>query len=148
MTDMTERLEIQGDGRQCCRRFQAMFAEFMGAFEEFKRTNEGRLKELEEAWRRRRADRGKLGRLNAALDGAKAAMDRLSPAYFPLAGGLGLAEEAGAEAILPLARGSDGRLGVSAGGGAVNVTFNVTASIARGALRRARRNCQRCCSGP
>ena len=54
-----------------------------------------------------------------------------SPAYFPLADGLGLAGEAGAEAILPLARGSDGRLGVSAGGGAVNVTFNVTASDAR-----------------
>lgn len=57
-----------------------------------------------------------------------------SPAYFPLAGGLGLAGEAGAEAILPLARGSDGRLGVAGGGGAVNVTFNVTASDARSFL--------------
>lgn len=55
-----------------------------------------------------------------------------SPAYFPLVRGLGLAGEAGAEAILPLARGSDGRLGVaSGGGGAVNVTFNVTASDTR-----------------
>ena len=55
-----------------------------------------------------------------------------SPAYFPLGRGLGLAGEAGAEAILPLARGSDGRLGVaSGGGGAVNVTFNVTANDAR-----------------
>jgi phage-related minor tail protein len=55
-----------------------------------------------------------------------------SPAYFPLGQGLGLAGEAGAEAILPLARGTDGRLGVaSGGGGAVNVTFNVTASDAR-----------------
>lgn len=55
-----------------------------------------------------------------------------SPAHFPLGRGLGLAGEAGAEAILPLARGSDGRLGVaSSGGGAVNVTFNVTASDAR-----------------
>ncbi|MDC9823828.1 phage tail tape measure protein [Devosia sp. ZB163] len=55
-----------------------------------------------------------------------------SPAYFPLGRGLGLAGEAGAEAILPLARGSDGRLGVAGGGGgAVNVTFNVTASDAR-----------------
>jgi phage-related minor tail protein len=44
---------------------------------------------------------------------------------------LGLAGEAGAEAILPLARGSDGRLGVAGGGGAVNVTFNVTATDAR-----------------
>lgn len=54
-----------------------------------------------------------------------------SPTYFPLGQGLGLAGEAGAEAILPLARGSDGRLGVAGGGGAVNVTFNVTASDAR-----------------
>ena len=54
-----------------------------------------------------------------------------SPAYFPLGRGLGLAGEAGAEAILPLARGSDGRLGVAGGGGAVNLTFNVTASDAR-----------------
>lgn len=55
-----------------------------------------------------------------------------SPAYFPLGRGLGLAGEAGAEAILPLARGSDGRLGVAGGGGgAVNVTFNITATDAR-----------------
>ncbi len=54
-----------------------------------------------------------------------------SPTYFPLGQGLGLAGEAGAEAILPLARGADGRLGVAGGGGAVNVTFNVTATDAR-----------------
>jgi len=37
-----------------------------------------------------------------------------APTYFPLpSGGLGLAGEAGSEAILPLARGSDGRLGVA-----------------------------------
>ncbi len=55
-----------------------------------------------------------------------------SPSYFPMAGGaLGLMGEAGPEAIMPLARGSDGRLGVAGGGGAVNVTFNVTASDAR-----------------
>ncbi len=50
-----------------------------------------------------------------------------SPNFFPLSGGLGVAGEAGPEAILPLSRGADGRLGVKAGGGgAVNVTFNVT----------------------
>ena len=54
-----------------------------------------------------------------------------SPSYFPMGQGLGLMGEAGAEAIMPLSRGSDGRLGVAGGGGAVNVTFNVTASDAR-----------------
>jgi phage-related minor tail protein len=54
-----------------------------------------------------------------------------APGYFPMSGGLGLAGEAGPEAIMPLQRGSDGRLGVAGGGGAVQVTFNVTASDAR-----------------
>jgi phage-related minor tail protein len=54
-----------------------------------------------------------------------------SPSYFPLGNGLGLAGEAGPEAIMPLARGPDGRLGVAGGGSAVNVTFNVTANDAR-----------------
>ena len=55
-----------------------------------------------------------------------------SPMLFPLRGGTGLAGEAGAEAILPLQRGADGRLGVAAQGGAapVNITFNVTATDA------------------
>ena len=54
------------------------------------------------------------------------------PTYFGFGRGLGLMGEAGAEAILPLARGPDGRLGVSSpGGGApVNITFNVTATDA------------------
>ena len=54
-----------------------------------------------------------------------------TPSYFPLAGGVGLMGEAGPEAVMPLARGPDGRLGVAGGGGAVSVTFNVTASDAR-----------------
>jgi phage-related minor tail protein len=51
------------------------------------------------------------------------------PALFPLAGGWGLAGEAGSEAILPLSRGPDGRLGVAAGQGTgrpVHVTMHVT----------------------
>jgi phage-related minor tail protein len=50
-----------------------------------------------------------------------------SPTYFPLAGGrAGLAGEAGPEAIMPLARGADGRLGVAASGsGGGNVTVNI-----------------------
>ena len=54
-----------------------------------------------------------------------------SPSYFPLGSGLGLAGEAGPEAIMPLSRGPDGRLGVAGGGGGVHVTFNVTAQDAR-----------------
>lgn len=51
-----------------------------------------------------------------------------SPVAFPLAGNrTGLAGEAGPEAILPLARGPDGSLGVrSAASGGVAVTFNIT----------------------
>jgi phage-related minor tail protein len=50
-----------------------------------------------------------------------------APTYFPMQGGMGLAGEAGPEAILPLQRGSDGRLGVAAGGGGagVNIVFNI-----------------------
>lgn len=51
-----------------------------------------------------------------------------SPMLFPLQGGVGLAGEAGPEAIMPLQRGADGRLGVAGGGNAApNITFNVTA---------------------
>ena len=49
-----------------------------------------------------------------------------TPTYFPLiGGGVGLAGEAGPEAIVPLARGPDGRLGVRGGDGAA-ATVNVT----------------------
>lgn len=56
----------------------ALFAEFSTAFEEFKRTNDQRLGEIE---KRGTADGlldGKLERLNAVLDGHKAALDRAS----------------------------------------------------------------------
>ncbi len=50
------------------------------------------------------------------------------PARFAMRGGrTGLMGEAGPEAILPLSRGTDGRLGVRAqGGGTVNVVMNVS----------------------
>ncbi|MCZ8181033.1 MAG: phage tail tape measure protein [Rhizobium sp.] len=55
-----------------------------------------------------------------------------APTYFPMAGGTGLMGEAGAEAILPLRRGSDGALGVAAegGGGTTVIHFQVAASDA------------------
>jgi phage-related minor tail protein len=54
-----------------------------------------------------------------------------SPAFFPLGRGLGLMGERGAEAILPLARGADGRLGVrSSAGGEARRPVAVTVQIA------------------
>ena len=51
------------------------------------------------------------------------------PTLFPMANGMGLMGEAGAEAILPLRRGSNGKLGVeSSSGGIGNIVVNVDAS--------------------
>ena len=48
------------------------------------------------------------------------------PTIFPMANGIGLMGEAGAEAVMPLARDAHGRLGVRAGGAnASDVIFNV-----------------------
>jgi HK97 family phage major capsid protein len=79
MTDMTERqisqhLEIKASAGDS----DGMFAEFMGAFEEFKRDNDSRIKQLEKRGTTDALTEEKLGRLNQALDGAKAAMERLS----------------------------------------------------------------------
>ena len=49
-----------------------------------------------------------------------------SPVLFPMRGGTGLMGEAGPEAIMPLARGSDGKLGVRGAGGSTHVTVNIT----------------------
>jgi lambda family phage tail tape measure protein len=59
-----------------------------------------------------------------------------SPTLFPLAGGTGLMGESGAEAIMPLARDSDGRLGVrTAGSRSMNVTFNISTPDTEGFKR-------------
>ena len=51
------------------------------------------------------------------------------PTIFPFAKGIGLMGEAGAEAIMPLRRGKNGKLGVEAtGGGIGNIVVNVDAS--------------------
>ncbi len=60
------------------------------------------------------------------------------PVAFPMRGGTGLMGEAGPEAILPLARGADGRLGVQAGGGGarpVQVVMHVHTPDAEGFRR-------------
>ncbi|WP_298433142.1 phage tail tape measure protein [uncultured Jannaschia sp.] len=90
--------------------------------------------------------------LNAVLpfaDGASFAQGRVMPfarggvvsqaTAFPMRGGTGLMGEAGPEAIMPLARGADGRLGVQAsgGGGAVTVNMNISTPDAAG-FRRSR----------
>lgn len=59
-----------------------------------------------------------------------------SPTSFPMRGGTGLMGEAGPEAIMPLARGADGRLGVqAAAGGAVTVNMNITTPDVQGFQR-------------
>ena len=78
-----------------------------------------------------------------------------SPRYFPSQNGLGVLGEAGPEAVMPLTRGPDGRLGVAASGGRdapIHVQINtpdvagflrseaqVTAALAR-AVARGRRS--------
>lgn len=74
------------------------------------------------------------------------------PVTFPMRGGMGLMGEAGPEAIMPLTRGADGKLGVKAEGrgGGPNVTVNITTpdiesfrrsqgQVAAGIARAARR---------
>ncbi len=59
-----------------------------------------------------------------------------SPTSFPMRGGTGLMGEAGPEAIMPLSRGSDGKLGVRAQGGRnVTVNMNITTPDVQGFQR-------------
>ncbi len=55
-----------------------------------------------------------------------------SPSLFSFSGGTGLMGEAGAEAIMPLTRGPDGKLGIAGAGSGSNVSvvFNVQAADA------------------
>lgn len=92
------------------------------------------------------------GGLNAAVaglmpfaDGASFSQGRVtpfakggvvsSPTLFPMRGGTGLMGEAGPEAIMPLSRGPDGRLGVASDGRAVTVNMNITTPDVQGFQR-------------
>lgn len=59
------------------------------------------------------------------------------PTVFPFAKGIGLMGEAGPEAILPLKRGSDGKLGVSSGGGGHTINVYVSGNSAPDVRRAA-----------
>lgn len=51
-----------------------------------------------------------------------------SPTVFPMANGMGLMGEAGPEAVMPLTRGANGKLGVAASGGGGN-NFNINVNV-------------------
>jgi HK97 family phage major capsid protein len=71
MTEATSGLENKANQGA-----EAMFEQFMGAFEEFKRGNDQRLKDLEKRGSADVLTEQKVERLNQALDSAKAAIDR------------------------------------------------------------------------
>ena len=79
MTEATSGLE-----NKAAQNVEGMFGEFMTAFEEFKRTNDNRLGELEKRGSADALTEEKLERLNFVLDGAKAAIDRQSERARPL----------------------------------------------------------------
>jgi phage-related minor tail protein len=64
---------------------------------------------------------GALGGIRPFADGGIVG----APTYFPMSREIGLMGEAGPEAVMPLARGADGKLGVRGGGGVmVNVAIS------------------------
>ena len=71
MTDMTSGLENKAGGDP-----DTLLGELMGTFAEFKRTNEERLVKIEKGRTPDALITDKLERLNAVLDGTKAALDR------------------------------------------------------------------------
>jgi phage-related minor tail protein len=90
------------------------------------------------------------GASSAFADGAAFASGRVqafaqggivtAPTSFPMRGGVGLMGEAGPEAIMPLKRGADGRLGVATDGAGhaspqINVTINTPDPAAFGRSR-------------
>lgn len=80
---------------------------------------------------------GGLGKLFGFADGAAFSGGKIipfakggivdRPTIFPMARGMGLMGEAGPEAVMPLKRGSDGKLGVEGGGGTTNITIHINA---------------------
>ncbi len=81
------------------------------------------------------ADGAVLDRMRVVPFARGGVVDR--PVLFPFARGVGLMGEAGPEAIMPLRRTRDGRLGVEAAGAPVSVTVNITSPDAEG-FRRSR----------
>jgi len=61
-----------------------------------------------------------------------------SPTLFKFANGTGLMGEAGPEAIMPLKRSPDGKLGVQASGGGANVVVNVIEAPGKGGQQQRR----------
>ena len=78
MTDTTDRLEIKATAGNAAGDITGMFSEFMSAFEEFKRTNDRRLGELERRGATDALTEDKVNRLNGVLDNAKSALERMS----------------------------------------------------------------------
>ena len=67
------------------------------------------------------------------------------PTIFPMANGMGLMGEAGPEAVMPLKRGKDGKLGVATdgdgeGSGATNITMNINAVDAQSFVQMLKTN--------